>query len=52
MSKNKQLQLVIAQNSTTFQLKPIKNQASLFKFKYLCKDLDPPYPNLVNLNDY
>jgi len=52
MSRNKQMQLVLAQNSPNFELKLLKNQASLFKFKYLSKVLDPKHPNLVNLDNY
>ena len=52
MSRNKQMQLVLAQNSPNFELKLLKNQASLFKFKYLSKVLDPKHPNLVNIDDY
>ena len=48
MSTNKQMQLVLAQNSLDFELKLLKNQALLFKFKYLSKILDPKHPNLVN----
>jgi hypothetical protein len=52
MSTNKQMQLVLAQNSLDFELEPLENQASLFKFKYLFKVLDLRHPNLVDLNDY
>ena len=52
MSTNKQMQLVLAQNSPDFELEPLENQASLFKFKYLSKVLDPRHPNPVNLDDY
>jgi hypothetical protein len=52
MSTNKQMQLVLAQNSPDFKLKSLENQASLFKFKYLSKVLDPKHPNLVNLYNY
>jgi len=52
MLTNKQMQLVLAQNSLDFELKLLKNQALLFKFKYLFKVLDPRHLNPVNLNDY
>jgi hypothetical protein len=46
------MQLVLAQNSPDFELEPLENQASLFKFKYLSKVLDPRHLNPVNLDDY
>jgi len=52
MSTNKQMQLVLAQNLPDFELEPLENQASLFKFKYLFKVLDPRHLNPVNLNNY
>ena len=52
MSTNKQMQLVLAQNLPDFELEPLENQASLFKFKYLSKVLDPKHPNPVNLDNY
>jgi hypothetical protein len=52
MSTNKQMQLVLAQNSPDFELELLENQASLFKFKYLFKVLDPKHPNPVNLDDF
>jgi hypothetical protein len=52
MSTNKQMQLVLAQNSPDFELESLENQASLFKFKYLSKVLDPKHPNPVNLDNY
>jgi hypothetical protein len=52
MSTNKQMQLVLAQNSPNFELELLKNQASLFKFKYLSKVLNPKHLNPVNLDDY
>ena len=52
MLTNKQMQLVLAQNLLNFELEPLKNQALLFKFKYLSKVLNPKHPNLVNLDDY
>ena len=52
MSTNKQMQLVLAQNSPDFELELLENQASLFKFKYLSKVLDSKHPNPVNLDNY
>jgi hypothetical protein len=52
MSTNKQMQLVLAQNLLDFELELLENQASLFKFKYLFKILDPRHLNLVDLNNY
>jgi len=52
MSTNKQMQLVLAQNSPDFELESLENQASLFKFEYLSKVLDPKHPNTVNLDNY
>jgi hypothetical protein len=52
MSTNKQMQLVLAQNSPNFELELLENQASLFKFKYLFKVLDPKHLNPIDLNDY
>jgi hypothetical protein len=52
MSTNKQMQLVLAQNSLDFELELLENQASLFKFKYLFKVLDPKHLNPIDLNDY
>ena len=52
MLTNKQMQLVLAQNLPDFELEPLENQASLFKFKYLFKVLDPRHLNPVNLNNY
>jgi len=46
------MQLVLAQNLPDFELEPLENQASLFKFKYLFKVLDPRHLNPVNLNNY
>ena len=52
MSTNKQMQLVLAQNLPDFELESLKNQALLFKFKYLSKVLDSKHPNPVNLDNY
>jgi hypothetical protein len=52
MSTNKQMQLVLAQNSPDFELESLENQALLFKFKYLFKVLDPKHPNIINLDNY
>ena len=52
MLTNKQMQLVLAQNSPNFELELLENQASLFKFKYLFKVLNLRHPNLVDLNHY
>jgi hypothetical protein len=52
MSTNKQMQLVLAQNSLDFELELLENQALLFKFEYLSKVLNLKHPNPVDLNDY
>ena len=41
MSQTSLLALNLCQNREDFELKPLKDQTPLFKFKYLEKTLDP-----------
>jgi len=49
MSQSSSIALNLKQNSINFELEPIKNQPSLFKYKFLSKVLDPLNNNLIDL---
>jgi hypothetical protein len=52
MSKNSLIRLNILQNKEDFSLNPIKQQAPIFKLRFIKKVLNPPNNNPKSITSY